>query len=357
MISSTKNGLPSERSTTNARTSVRQGFGPQGGSTTRSASPEDSSVEPDRLGVELDLVTGRPDQKERALNIADRREQVEQLVLGPVQIFHEHDERAPTAASSSNRSTHASRSRWTTSRGCSSGGAGWPSATPRMGHRSTRSGRPPTDLAQGGIGACLPERTTPPNTFNRRGPPSRQPAAKRTHERALPDPRLPQDHDRELAVASLPHTRRRRVGRPTPARARRTSRAGRARLPAQRPRSARRHATPSAFPFASTVVAGPNWRSVRAAATVRSPTRISSGFAACSRRAATFTASPVTNELPTRGSPTTTSPVLTPIRSRSVSPNICSSRAAHGQRRVQRAIGVVLLRDGGAESRQRRRRR
>src|SRR5207249_2952455 len=49
----------------------------------------------------------------------------------------------------------------------------------------------------------------------------------------------------------------------------------------------------------------------------RSPARISPGSAACSRRAATFTASPLTNELPTRGRPTTTSPVLTPILSAS----------------------------------------
>src|SRR5207244_1998156 len=59
---------------------------------------------------------------------------------------------------------------------------------------------------------------------------------------------------------------------------------------------------------------------------VRSPTRISPGAAACSSRAAQLTASPVTNALPSRGRPTTTSPVFTPMRSASSSPNSARRR-------------------------------
>jgi len=66
--------------------------------------------------------------------------------------------------------------------------------------------------------------------------------------------------------------------------------------------------------MAATVRASEKANAPRTAATVRSPARISPGSAACSSRAATLTASPVTKELPARGRPTTTSPVLTPMR-------------------------------------------
>ena len=52
----------------------------------------------------------------------------------------------------------------------------------------------------------------------------------------------------------------------------------------------------------------------RASWTVSSPSRILPGVAACSSRAATLTASPVTMACPTVGSPETTSPVCIPIR-------------------------------------------
>ena len=69
---------------------------------------------------------------------------------------------------------------------------------------------------------------------------------------------------------------------------------------------------------------GPN--APRAVVTVRSPARMAPGSAACSSRAATLTASPDTNELPSRDRPTTTSPVLTPMRRSSWSPNTSASR-------------------------------
>jgi hypothetical protein len=66
----------------------------------------------------------------------------------------------------------------------------------------------------------------------------------------------------------------------------------------------------------------------RAAPTVRSPARISPGSAPCSSRAATLTASPLTNELLSRARLTTTSPVLTPIRmARPLSSRRCIAKA------------------------------
>ena len=91
-------------------------------------------------------------------------------------------------------------------------------------------------------------------------------------------------------------------------------------------RTSGRQATPSALPFASMVFGSPNSNAPRTADTVRSPARISPGSAACSSRAATLTASPLTKELPSRGRPTTTSPVLTPIRSDSSPAKTASSR-------------------------------
>ena len=55
----------------------------------------------------------------------------------------------------------------------------------------------------------------------------------------------------------------------------------------------------------------------RTSASVSAPTRISPGGAACSRRAATLTASPVARR---SSVPVTTSPVFTPIRSASLVP-------------------------------------
>ena len=104
-------------------------------------------------------------------------------------------------------------------------------------------------------------------------------------------------------------------------------------------RTSRRAGTPSGFPFASTMKGSPNSNAPRTAPTVRSPTRADPGVAASSSRFATFTASPVTNELPSRGRPTTTSPVFTPIlketapskmasRRRCIESAACSARSA-----------------------------
>ena len=81
------------------------------------------------------------------------------------------------------------------------------------------------------------------------------------------------------------------------------------------------------LPFTSIVLGSENSNASIAADAVRSPTTISPGAAVCSSLAATFTASPVTKELPSRLRPTTTSPLLTPIRRTSWSPNSsCSLR-------------------------------
>ena len=58
---------------------------------------------------------------------------------------------------------------------------------------------------------------------------------------------------------------------------------------------------------------------------MRSPRSTSCSPAACSSRAATFTASPVTSRWPAAGSPETTSPVFTPVRFASRTPNTRSS--------------------------------
>ncbi len=56
--------------------------------------------------------------------------------------------------------------------------------------------------------------------------------------------------------------------------------------------------------------------------------------AACSSRAATFTASPVTKPCPWDGSPAITSPVLTPVRTRSRTPKRNSSCSLSSSRPV-----------------------
>ena len=92
-------------------------------------------------------------------------------------------------------------------------------------------------------------------------------------------------------------------------------------------RASRRPGTPSGFPLASMVIGSSNSKASPTRATVRSPASPVPAAAACSSRAATFTASPVTNELPSRGRPTTTSLVFTPIRSANRSPKSLASLA------------------------------
>jgi hypothetical protein len=92
-----------------------------------------------------------------------------------------------------------------------------------------------------------------------------------------------------------------------------------ARKPGRSPRARERERA------ASTSLRSPNSNAPPTAATVRSPARISPGSAAFCRRSQVLTASPVTNELPSRGTPTTTSPVLAPIRISSSPSNMPSS--------------------------------
>ena len=135
------------------------------------------------------------------------------------------------------------------------------------------------------------------------------------------------------------------------------SRPTNARMPPRRPRgrvsvsarSSLRALTGCDFPLAATWNASPSANAPPTASAVRSPTTISPGAAACSSLAATLTASPVTNELPSRARPVTTSPVFTPIRSASASPKSSVSRCLHRERGVQRALGVILVRLGHPE--------
>ena len=90
--------------------------------------------------------------------------------------------------------------------------------------------------------------------------------------------------------------------------------------------SIRRYArTGSDFPLSSSGSTSSTSTKSRTSRYVRSPSRTSCAPAACSRRAATFTASPVTRRCPAVGSPATTCPVLTPVRTVSRTPQWRSS--------------------------------
>ena len=75
----------------------------------------------------------------------------------------------------------------------------------------------------------------------------------------------------------------------------------------------------SDLPFITSGSTGSAATASRTRRIVSPPSRTEPGSAACSSRAATFTASPVTSVCPC-GSPATTSPVLTPIRAASETP-------------------------------------
>ena len=79
----------------------------------------------------------------------------------------------------------------------------------------------------------------------------------------------------------------------------------------QTPRS-RKASTSSDFPFSASGSTGSTFTASRTSSRVSAPISVSVAAAACSRRAATLTASPVTSVSPSP--PTTTSPVLIPIR-------------------------------------------
>ena len=110
--------------------------------------------------------------------------------------------------------------------------------------------------------------------------------------------------------------------------------------------SSRYASTGSDFPLSASGSTASTRTASRTSERVPAPIRISPGGAACSSRAATLTASPVTSVSPSP--PTTTSPVLMP--SRASSP--CSAIAcAHLRRRSDGAERVVLVRDRNPEHR------
>ena len=92
--------------------------------------------------------------------------------------------------------------------------------------------------------------------------------------------------------------------------------------------SMRRYAgTRSALPFSSRGSTASTSMKSFTSTYVGAPTRISIAGAACSSRAAVFTASPVTRRCPAETSPATTSPVLTPVRFSRRTPHRASSRS------------------------------
>src|SRR6266542_1017630 len=80
--------------------------------------------------------------------------------------------------------------------------------------------------------------------------------------------------------------------------------------------------TGSALPLSGIGGIGMACTASRTSASVAGPSRTSPAAAACSRRAARLTGSPSTRASPTAGSPATTSPVLTPVRTWSITPQL-----------------------------------
>ena len=162
------------------------------------------------------------------------------------------------------------------------------------------------------------------------------------HEARLADPGLADDRD-QLA-----------------ARLRRAPLPARADLPSSRSRPTKRDSCERsgaeqrdepegghrlALPFSSSGRPAPTSTASRTSSSVGSPIRTSPGAAACSRRAAMLTASPVASR---SSVPVTTSPVLTPIRPCDAE---LRQRVAHLDRRSAGAQRVVLVRRRDAEHR------
>ncbi len=160
------------------------------------------------------------------------------------------------------------------------------------------------------------------------------------HEPRLPDAGLADDRDE---VRLFAWRDRSPIGRPSsssslsrPTKTRRRPPTPRGRIVGAR-RDGHASTTPRRLPLRLDRPCGRRTRTRRAAAaTVRSPTSTSPGSAAFSSRSATFTASPVTNDLPSRARRRPPRPVLTPIRSSSSSSN--SSRAAAASRAQRAAL-------------------
>ena len=313
--SSTKNGLPSERCTSRSRTcSGRSATEPRGdlvgerfeldrGHVPAPASP-------------LELGPGGGDDQERA-RVADRPlEQLEQRRLGPVDVFHEQDERQARAAVLVQEldpgipETVARRQRVQVAgdvaperkaedrpilearRAAPEGSPGRASTssptrtkdTCRRGARGSPGEPRATPKARAGGGSC-PRR--PRRRRSRAAAPRRRPRARM---------RLEEHRARHGVRRTAARGRREGVLPRVPGRA--AGRRGARSSPSRRRAAARRTRT---HPW-------PPARSARPRRSGRVPP--------CSRRAHTFTASPVTNELCASAS-TTTSPVFTPIRSAS----------------------------------------
>lgn len=116
-------------------------------------------------------------------------------------------------------------------------------------------------------------------------------------------------------------------------------------------RMSRRQGTPPRLPFASTIMASVNSNAPRDAATVRSPTRISPGPAACSRRAATLTASPVHERASfARAADHDVAGVHADPEDELLAEHRFEL-PAHGQRGMQGSLGMVLVCGGRAEGR------
>src|SRR5262245_897416 len=152
--------------------------------------------------------------------------------------------------------------------------------------------------------------------------------------RVLPSPASPitvaTRHARCVAASS--NARRRASNsspRPTIGESRCRAKAGE---PGVTPRS-RNAGTASVLPFSASGSMGSTVTASRTRSRVTAPIRISPGSAACSRRAATLTVSPVTNDWPDEGSPAMTSPVLTPVRICSRAPQSRSSSVFSTSRR------------------------
>jgi hypothetical protein len=150
--------------------------------------------------------------------------------------------------------------------------------------------------------------------------PSRSASTSATR-RDLPTPAGPNTvaswHERDLAA--FPANRRSTVRsstRPTMGRSSRLVRPGATGLTV----SSRQAATGAPLPFSVSGSSGVTSTASRTSVQVPPASRISPGLAACWSRAATLTVSPRASAWATAGSPASTSPVLTPVRSSSVTP-------------------------------------
>ena len=182
-------------------------------------------------------------------------------------------------------------------------------------------------------------------------------AATSCARRVLPTPAAPKTvtsrHDCSSSAVRYAACRTSRSG-PRPTRG--ESRRRKIRSAPARTSSRRQLLTGSLLPLSENDSSGPARTRSATSRCVSRPSRISPGCAACWRRAATLTASPVAIVCSVVGSPTTTSPVLIPIRSSSRTPKRSSSSRVQPRQRAPHLVGrahcperVVLVDDRDAE--------